>query len=147
MGIQRFETLTFSRRIKAPPSVVFGAFESVEAREIWSSPHPSISIGYEQADFRVGGRDVVLCNSEGEETSRFEVQYERIDPPGLLVFTERLGESGDPASVAIYTVECRGELQTDLSLTIQIAALTVDMIDGFAEGMPKALDHLVRYLE
>ena len=147
MDRPRFETLTFARRIKAPPSVVFDAFESVEAREIWSSPHPSVSINYERADFRIGGRDVVLCKSPGEPTSRFEVVYERIDRPRLLIFTERLGQPGDPVSVALYTVEMNGTDTTDLALTIQIAALAADMIGGFAEGMPKALDHLVRHIE
>ena len=53
------DTITMERTYNASPARVFAAWESVEARLRWSVPFPEAGAAYDQAEFKVGGLDIM----------------------------------------------------------------------------------------
>ncbi|WP_444941717.1 SRPBCC domain-containing protein [Microbulbifer sp. ZKSA004] len=143
------DTISISRRIKAPREWVFSAWEDPQARSIWGPPSEDESIEFLENDFREGGLDVHLCGQKSDLRFRVETHYYEIRRPQRLLFTERVTMDSSSLSVSLVSVEIRkiGSV-TELEVTIQIASLAgLGMIDGTRNGWQRALSNLTAYLE
>jgi uncharacterized protein YndB with AHSA1/START domain len=139
-------TLVMERSYPASPARVFAAWESAEARARWSAPTPEITIKYEQADFREGGRDVVRCIEAGKADFLAEVHYLDIRRDRHIVFAESVANGERRVSAALVSVEIAPQgARARLTLTLQIASFDgADMTAGYNEGWSAALDNLAR---
>jgi uncharacterized protein YndB with AHSA1/START domain len=138
-------TIVMERRFKAAPARVFAAWADIEARKRWSAPTDTISIEYETTDFREGGRDVSHCIENGKREHAATVTYLDIQPDKSIVFAEAVSLHGKRLSAALICVELRprgGE--TELLLTMQIAAFDPNMEQGYQFGWSSALDNLAK---
>jgi uncharacterized protein YndB with AHSA1/START domain len=142
-------TIVMERTYRAPPARVFNAWEDRKARERWQAPDDTITIRYEDADFRPGGRDVARCiESDGAEFLA-TVFYLDIRRDQRIVFTEQVAQAHANVSAALISVELSpagaGTLQR---VTMQIAAFDGSgMEQGYEHGWGMALDNLAKEFE
>lgn len=144
MGAIAHATLVMERTYNASPARVFAAWESVEARQRWSAPSPAITIRYEEADFREGGRDVSRCIEAGDEDYVAHVNYLDIARDRRIVFAETVSHGARRVSAALISVELAPEgAGARLHLTMQIASFDdAGMEAGYQHGWSAALDNL-----
>ncbi|HET9535873.1 MAG TPA: SRPBCC family protein [Mesorhizobium sp.] len=137
-------TIVLERSYDAPPSRVFEAFADPAARMRWGVPSPSVRLVYDEADFRVGGRDLSRCGPAGNLKYRVETLYRDIVPDQRIISTEVVNEGETRLAVSQITVEFKPSAAgTRLVLSDQIAALSgADMIAGSKHGYSKALENL-----
>lgn len=142
------DTIVIVRTFSAPPALVFEAWRSVEAREVWSVPAPGIEIVFEQADFREGGVDVSRCGAKGDLKYLATVRYADIVPDHRLVMVEEVSADGMRLSVALLTITLTAQGQgTRLDFVAQVAALDgSDMVQGYHDGWTGAFNNLDSYL-
>jgi uncharacterized protein YndB with AHSA1/START domain len=142
-------TVVFERTYDAPISRVYAALADPVARARWSAPSDTSIFVYDEADFRVGGRDIFRCDSRSDPRHRGETRYHDIVPERRIVSTEVVDELDQRLSVAVITVELeRKDERTKLKLTVQVVSLDgPGMIEGTKAGYTDALDNLGRYLE
>ena len=138
------ETFVMERRYDAEPGRVFAALADPEARQRWAAPAPDQAIEYEEADFRIGGRDLSRCGPIGDLRYRVEARYLDIVPDRRIVFSETIGTGELRYSVSLISVTLApAGPGTHLTLTVQIASLDgADMAPGCKAGLSAALDNL-----
>jgi uncharacterized protein YndB with AHSA1/START domain len=143
------ETVTLSRTLPARPDVVFEAWRSVEAREIWSVPAPGVAIKFEQAEFREGGVDISRCGAIGDMKYLATVRYADIVEDQRLVMVEDVSVDGTRLSVALVTlIFTPVGKQTKMDFTAQVIALDgSDMVQGYFDGWHGAFANLEDYLK
>ncbi|WP_395743270.1 SRPBCC domain-containing protein [Prosthecobacter sp.] len=113
------QSLTLTRRFKAPRERVFAAFSSAEAMQQWFGCGPPHVIEC-SADFRVGG--AYRISSYNPETSRAVVAvgvYLAIVPPSKITFTWKWEDDEDWAgceSLVTFEFKALGD-ETELHLT------------------------------
>jgi uncharacterized protein YndB with AHSA1/START domain len=142
-------TIVIERTFDAPARLVFAALSDPISRARWSAPSDTAVMIYDEADFRVGGRDLFRCGAKNDPRYRGETHYRDIVPNRRIISTETVDELGTRLSMALTTVELEpdGE-RTKLKLTVQLAALDDPrMIDGTKAGYAGALANLARFLE
>jgi uncharacterized protein YndB with AHSA1/START domain len=106
-------TLTITRRFKAPRERVFAAFSSLEAMKCWLGPGPCGVVGG-TLDFRVGGSYRMQLKTPGGDKELMGT-YHEIDPPARLVFT---WQWADGETVSVITVQLTAVgAETELRLT------------------------------
>jgi uncharacterized protein YndB with AHSA1/START domain len=137
-------TLIMERTYNASPERVFAAWENLDARIRWSAPAPHITIRYEAADFREGGRDVSRCIEPGNADYVAIVHYLDIARDARIVFAEAVSHGNTRVSAALISVELTpAGAGARLSLTMQIASFDGSkMEDGYQFGWNAALDNL-----
>ena len=81
-------TMVMERTYNAERARVFRAWADVDVRTRWSAPAAHMSIIYEAADFRVGGRDVSRCIEPGTADYVANVYYHDIRDNQRIVFAE-----------------------------------------------------------
>ena len=139
-------TLVMERTYPTTTARVFDAWADIEARKRWSAPAPNITITYETADFREGGRDVSRCIEPGNEDYVARVQYLDIRQNQRIVFVEDITHGDARVSAALISVELtpRGGA-TQLVLTMQITSFdAANMEAGYQFGWSAALDNLAK---
>jgi uncharacterized protein YndB with AHSA1/START domain len=138
-------TIAMERAYNASPARVFGAWESVDARERWSAPE-GVIVKYEAADFREGGRDVSRCIETGNEDYVASVVYLDIRRDRRIVFAEDVKHGDRRVSAALICVELTpASSGTRLLLTMQIASFDgSEMEKGYQSGWNAALDNLAK---
>lgn len=143
------ETVTLSRVLPATPELVFEAWRSVEAREIWSVPAPGVAIKFEQAEFREGGVDISRCGAIGDMKYLATVRYVEIVDDERLIMSEEVSTEGKRLSVALVTlVFSPVGKQTKMDFTAQVIALDgSDMVQGYHDGWTGAFANLEAYLK
>lgn len=141
-------SLTLDRLYDAAPGQVFEAWAEPDIRARWGAPTPRHEVVFDQADFRVGGRDLSRCGLKGDLQIVVEARYEDIVEGRRIVFTETISHRDARLSVSLITVEMQPEgLATRLMLTCQIAALDgSDMAAGARSGWTGALANLAAEL-
>ena len=139
-------TLVFERVCEAPIEAVFAAFADTKARARWGRPWDAAVMHYEEANFRVGGRDVFRCGPKTAPHFRGETRYLDIVPNRRIVSSVTMEIDGKRLSTALITVELESaDTSTYVSLTVQIAALDGPvMIERSRAAYDVALDNLVR---
>lgn len=145
------DTITMERTYNASPARVFAAWESVEARLRWSIPFPEAGAAYDQAEFKVGGLDIMRCGLKDDMRFLAHVRYLEILSDRRIVMAERVAEDGKIRAASLITIQfeqagpnadARATRQT---VTMQISAFDgSDMLDGYRSGWATALDNLAR---
>jgi uncharacterized protein YndB with AHSA1/START domain len=74
------------------------------ARGHWSAPSEDDLI-YDEADFRVGGKDVFRCGPKGDLKFRGETRYILIVPDARVVSSETLEMDSEPLAVSLTTLD------------------------------------------
>ena len=144
----RFATLTFTREMAAPPSVLWQAWTAPEARAVWASPAPSVTVEFLEADTRVGGREVSLCKVAGQPDIRCEIGWLVLQPEARSVNCEVISSEGVTQSAALVTADVSGaQERSRLAVTVQLSSLAQDMEDGYRAGFGAGLDNLAGVAE
>ncbi len=140
-------TIKLEHWYSSPVERLFSEFADPVARARWSAPSSDALI-YDQADFRVGGKDVFRCGPKGDLKFRGETRYLLIVPNARVVSSETLDMDGQRLAVALTTLDF--EPATDganLTVTVQIVSFAgPDVIHGYESGNKSALKNLSQYL-
>ena len=141
-------TLVFERVCEAPVEAVFAAFADTKARAYWAKPWDKAVMHYEEANFRVGGRDVFRCGPKSAPEFRGETRYLDIVPNRRIVSSVTAEMNGKRLSTALNTFELEpGDTSTYVTLTVQLAVLDGPaMIERSRAAYDAALDNLVGYM-
>jgi uncharacterized protein YndB with AHSA1/START domain len=104
---------------------------------------------YDEADFRVGGRDTFRCGAKSDPKFLGETRYHDIIPDRRIVSSATIDTNGKRLSVALTTMDLEPEgSSTKVKLAVQIVSLdSPDMIEGTKIGYTGSLDNLARELE
>ena len=140
-------TIKLEHSYAAPLERVFSEFADPAARARWSAPSNDALI-YDEADFRVGGKDVFRCGPKGNPKFRGETRYLHIVPNARVVSSETVDMDGQPLAVALTTLDFEPtDDGTNLTVTLQIVSFAgPDMIHGYESGNKSALNNLAQHL-
>jgi uncharacterized protein YndB with AHSA1/START domain len=140
-------TVTLQHSYSASPERVFSEFANPVARAGWSAPSKDELI-YDEADFRIGGKDVFRCGPKGDLKFRGETRYLEIVPNARVVSSETVEVDGQRLAVALTTLDFEPtEHGTDLTVTVQLVSFVgPDMIHSFESGNRSALKNLSEHL-
>jgi len=140
-------TIKLEHSYAAPLERVFSEFADPVARARWSAPSNDALI-YDEADFRVGGKDVFRCGPKGNPKFRGETRYLHIVPNARVVSSETVDMDGQPLAVALTTLDFEPtDDGTNLTATLQIVSFAgPDMIHGYESGNKSALNNLAQHL-
>lgn len=142
-------TLTFERTFAAPIDRVFAAYADPVERARWSVPSDTAAFVYDEADFRVGGRDLFRCGAKDDPQYHGETVYHEIVPGERIVWSETVDTADKRLSVGLTTTVFEREgAHTKLKVTVQLVSLDGDgMIEGTKIGTNAALNNLVKALQ
>jgi uncharacterized protein YndB with AHSA1/START domain len=101
----RFATLTFEREVAAPVSALWQAWTAPAARAVWAAPTSSVTVKFIEADTRVGGREVSVCQVEGQPDIRCEGGWLELQPAVRSVNYEVISSEGATQSAALVTAD------------------------------------------
>ena len=140
-------TIALQQSYSAPLERVFSEFADPVARASWSAPSGDALI-YDEADFRIGGRDVFRCGPKGDAKFRGETRYLDIVPDARVVSSETVDVDGRRLAVALTTLDFEPtEDGTNLKVTIQMVSFVgPDMIHSYESGNKSALKNLAQHL-
>jgi uncharacterized protein YndB with AHSA1/START domain len=140
-------TITLQQSYSAPLERVFSEFADPVARASWSAPSGDALI-YDEADFRIGGRDVFRCGPKGDAKFRGETRYLDIVPDARVVSSETVDADGRRLAVALTTLDFEPtEDGTNLKVTIQMVSFVgSEMIHSYESGNQSALKNLAQHL-
>jgi uncharacterized protein YndB with AHSA1/START domain len=146
-GKLQHATIALQHSYSAPLERVFSEFADPVARARWSAPSNDALI-YDEADFRVDGKDVFRCGPKGDPKFRGETRYLDIVPNARVVSSETVEVNGRRLAVALTTLDFEPtEDGTNLTVTIQIVSFVgPDMIHGYESGNRSALENLALHL-
>lgn len=139
----RFATLTFDRHVAAPVATLYAAWTSPDARAVWASPAPSVTVEFLEADSRVGGREVSLCKVAGEPDIRVEAGWLDLVPDERTVGYEVVSREGEKLSAALATAEFAADGDgSRIKVTVQLSSLAADMAAGYRQGFDAGIANL-----
>ena len=146
-GKPKHATITLERSYRSSVERVFSEFADPAARARWSAPSEDALI-YDEADFRVGGKDVFRCGPKGDPKFRGETRYLFLVPNECVVSTETIDMDGQPLAVALTTLDFEPtEDITKLTVTVQMVSFVgPGMIHGYESGNKSALENLSQHL-
>jgi uncharacterized protein YndB with AHSA1/START domain len=137
------------RTYDAPPSRVFAAWSSAEAKAHWFVGPDEWEASPHELDFRVGGREHLSGGPKGGPVHVFDAVYHDIVPDRRIVTTYDMHADDTHTSTSVATVELTPEGSgTRLVLTEQGAFLDGhDKPEWREQGTRDLLDSLGRALE
>ena len=140
------DTIVLERTYNASPARVFAAWESVEARLRWSVPFETAGAAYDQAEFKVGGLDIMRCGHKDDMRYEAHVRYLEILSDTRIVMAESVAEDGITRAASLITVEFEpAGKATRQTVTMHVSAFDgTGMIEGYNEGWGAALDNLAK---
>jgi uncharacterized protein YndB with AHSA1/START domain len=146
-GKPLYATITLERSYLVPLERVFSEFADPVARARWSAPSEDALI-YDEADFRIRGKDVFRCGPKGDPKFRGETRYLSIVPNARVVSSESIDMDGQCLAVSLTTLDFESaEDGTKLTITVQIVSFVgPGMIHGSESGYKSALDNLSQHL-
>lgn len=141
-----FATLSFARRVEAPPETLWQAWTAPAARAVWAAPTPEVEVEFLEADSRAGGREVSLCHVAGQADIRCDVGWLVLEPGAVLwrsVNSEVISRGGVALSAALVTAEVAAEgAGARIAVTVQLSSLGEEMEAGYRAGFGAGLDNL-----
>lgn len=99
------DSIVVERTYTSSPETVFAAWSDSKARQIWESSSITMTMRYDNFDFRVGGRELSHCSAAGEDIYHFDVRYEDIVPNQRVVFASRIDERDNCMAASLVTVD------------------------------------------
>jgi uncharacterized protein YndB with AHSA1/START domain len=140
-------TITLHHSHSARLERVFSEFADPVTRARWSAPSQDALI-YDEADFRIRGKDVFRCGPKGDPKFRGETHYLDIIPNARVVSSETVETDGQRLAVALTTLVLEPtEDGTNLTVTVQIVSFVgQDMIHAYESGNRSALKNLSQHL-
>jgi uncharacterized protein YndB with AHSA1/START domain len=140
-------TIMLQHSYSASTERVFSEFANPVARASWSVPSKDELI-YDEADFKIGGKDVFRCGPKGDLKFRGETRYLEIVPNARVVSSETIDVNGQKLAVALTTLDFEPtEHGTNLTVTVQLVSFVgPDMIHSFESGNRSALTNLSEHL-
>jgi uncharacterized protein YndB with AHSA1/START domain len=140
------DKIVMERTYNTSPARVFAAWESVEARLRWSIPFPEAGAAYDQAEFRVGGLDIMRCGLKSDMRFLAHVRYLEIISDARIVMAESIAEEGKIRAASLITIELEpAGKETKQTVTMQVSAIDgADMLDGYRVGWTAALDNIAK---
>jgi uncharacterized protein YndB with AHSA1/START domain len=103
-GKPQHATIRLEHSYAAPLERVFSEFADPVVRARWSAPSDDVLI-YDEADFRIGGKDVFRCGPRGDPKFRGETRYLVIVPNARVVSSETLDMDGQRIAVSLTTLD------------------------------------------
>ena len=142
-------TVVVERTLGAPAARLYGAFADPRERERWAAPSDTAVFTYEEADFRVGGRDLARCGPKQDPRYSVEARYLDIVPARRIIWTETIHDGDKMLAANLATLELMPEGQsTQVRVTVQVASLVgAAMIENTRAGHEGSLAGMARYLE
>lgn len=140
------DTVRLSVRVDAQVQTVWTAYSDSAARAQWGVPAGEAMV-YDESDFREGGRDRYRCGPPESLDVEAQVEYTRIVPHELVVYTETVRTAGQPLATGVVSWEFAADGDgTVVSVVSQVVSFVGEpMIDGTRNGHAKALDQLGEY--
>jgi len=140
-------TLTLERHINAPIAAVWDAYVDPAKRVRWSVPAGEAMV-YEETHFSERGRDRYRCGPPETLNFHADVEYSKIVPQALIVYTETVRTAGQPLTAGVLTWEFG---PTDGGVLVKITSQLVSfvgqrMIDGNRNGHTTALEQFSKFL-
>lgn len=139
-------TFVIERVLNAPPSRVFAAYSSLEAKSAWFRPPTDIDTLNRDFDFRVGGKERFHARWPDGKVTDFQAVYHDIVPNERIILAYDMFHNGDKLSVSLMTLEFRAEGErTRLIHTEQGAYLVggAEAVAGREHGTALGVDNLV----
>lgn len=142
-------TVVIEGVISAPVAQVYASFSDPKAREAWGAPSDTATFYYEEADFRVGGRDIARCGAKTDPRFIVESRYVDVVPERRVVWTETIREADNTLAVNITTLELITDAnRTRLKVTVQVTSFVGEsMIANTKAGHTGSLANMARYFE
>jgi uncharacterized protein YndB with AHSA1/START domain len=143
------DTVIVRRVLDVPVARVYGAFADAKERASWGAPSDTAVFIYDEADFRVGGRDLARCGPKHDPRFRVEARYLDIVADKRVVWLETIHEADKLLAANITTLELRPQGQaTELTVTVQVTSFVgPGMIENTKAGHDGSLENMARYLE
>src|SRR5258708_32475490 len=98
-------TFLIERRYDVPPSVVFAAWATPEAKRRWFVGPDEWEKSDHELDFRVGGRERVSGGPPGGPVHSYDAHYQDIVPDQRIVYSYDMHLDTMRISVSLATVE------------------------------------------
>jgi len=136
------DSLTLTRRFKAPRERVFAAFTTIEAIGLWLGPE-SCGVTGGRMDFQVGGTYLYQMKTPHGDME-LRGTYREISPPSRLVFTWQWVEDDAPLTTVTVDLTEVGE-DTELTLT-QTGFTSAESAGNHAHGWSGSFDRLDNFL-
>ncbi len=140
---------TIERSYDAPPSRVFAAWATPEAKGRWFVGPDDWESSDHDLDFRVGGREHLSGGEEGGTGYSYDALYWDIVPDERIVSTYEMYQGDARISVSVATIELKPEGEgTRLVYTEQGAFLDgLDTPEAREQGTGGLLDALGKAVE
>lgn len=137
----RTATLTFARSVSAPVDALWHAWTDPAARALWAAPTPAVTVEF--LDPGPDGREISLCQEEGQPEIRCETGWLHLSPPRRSVNWEVVSTAGTALSAALVTADLtpQGD-RSHLAVTVQLSSLGQDMEQGCRQGFNAGLGNL-----
>jgi uncharacterized protein YndB with AHSA1/START domain len=131
------------RRLQATPERVFAAFADPGLVARWLRPAPEIGLTVLEFDFRVGGAYRFAYHLPDGLMVVIGGAYERIDPPGALVFSWIIEPPDEHAGLHSQVTVAIAPAEGGADLHIRHERLTLPgSVERHAGGWQGALDNL-----
>lgn len=135
------------RRLRSSPERVFAAFADPVLVARWLTPGPEIRLTVLEFDFRVGGAYRFAYHLPDGQTVVIVGAYERIDPPGALVFSWIIEPPDEHAGLQSQVTVAIAPVDGGAELHVRHERLTLPgSVERHAGGWQGALDQLAQLL-
>ncbi len=138
--------LSLTRRVSAPPEVVFRAWVDAKQLAEWWGPK-GFTNPLCEVDARAGGAIRIDMHAPNGVVYPMTGRFVELDRPHRLVFaTAALDDKGKPMFEVLNTITFTGvEGGTEISLVAQVMSMTPDApryLSGMTQGWTQSLDRL-----
>src|SRR5262249_20021586 len=98
-------TFSIERTYDVPPTKVFAAFASLEAKQKWFAGPDEWQLGKRSMDFRVGGTEHLSGGPKGKLPHHFDAIYQDIVPNERIIYSYDMHIGENRISVSLATIE------------------------------------------
>lgn len=147
MGQIVHDTIILERAINAPVAAVWNAYADPIARAQWSVPVGEAMV-FDQTDFREGGQDHYRCGPPESLGFHVVVQYNKVTPHSLIVYTETVTTGAELLATGLVTwaFEPSGNTAHVMITNQLVSYVGPGMVEGNRSGHNKALEQLQGFL-